>query len=217
MYMTSSLTAVRNGSIALIAFVLLALPFGAVHAADEGYDSYDVYDYSPSGYDSYDVYDYSPSGYDSYDVYDYSPSYDNDYGSGYLGGSGFMGSSYLGGGYIPGASYLPSRPASGGNTQTQAQSQAQSQSSANVNTNVNNNVITINSPAAAPAPVTPPAPVYNYPVCTLTVNNGYNTYGNSYPYNTNYQPVTLSWTSQYATSGFISTNVDSTTPQTTLS
>src|SRR6185369_3712323 len=192
MYMTSSLHKVRNGSIALIAFVLLALPMAFAHAADLPYeDSYDFYPYG----DSQDSYDFYP--YDNQDSYDFYP-YEDNYGSSYMG-SGYMGGSYLGGGYIPGASYLPTRT-SGGNTQSQAQSQ--SQTSANVNTNVNNNVITINTPAATPTPAPVyPKPVYNYPVCTLTVSNGYN----NYPYNNNYQPVTLSWTSQYATSGFIST------------
>ncbi len=197
MYMTSSLDTLRNGSIALIAFVLLALPMTFAHAADMDESGW----YTDGYTDSYPYAEDTGWVTDSYtDSYPYGSDYG--YDTGYMGGSGYTGSGYLGGGYIGGGSYLPTpHTSTGGQTQTQSQGQ----SSNNVNTNVNNNVITINTPAA-PAPVyNYPQPTYNYPVCTLTVNN----YGYNNGYNYNNQPVTLSWTSQYATSGFISNGVGS--------
>lgn len=244
---------VWNGSIALIAFVLLALPMFTVRAADLGWDSYDVYDFSPVdyGYDvydystpdySYDVYDYSSDDY-SYDVYDYTPDYDDSYdvydytpsygsgssgyptsyfsGSGYLGGGYITGGGYLGGGYLPTRPNTPSHnppvvvPGGNGGNQDQDQDQEQNQTSNNTNTNtnnihnVNNNPVNVNVNVQVPAVNVPPptvvyvptpTPTYPAPVCTMNV---------SYNYSYGYQPVTLSWTSQNATSGFISNGVGS--------
>jgi len=176
--MNMTQTNIRNGSIALVAFMLLAsAAFFAptAHAADMGIDygydvydysapaydygtpsyGYDVYDYSAPAYDyGYDVYDYSAPAYDyGYDVYDYSsPSYGGGYSSGFGGGMGGFSLPFMGGG------------SGGGNTQSQSQGQSQSQSSNN--TNVNNNVITITQPTPTVVQSVCPVGTYGtYPNC----------------------------------------------------
>lgn len=61
----------------------------------------------------------------------------------------------------------------------------------NNNNNVNNNVVTVNVPAQQ-------QPVYNTPSCTMQLSQNYVSYG---------QPVTLSWYSQNATSGYINNGI----------
>jgi hypothetical protein len=160
MYMTLSVDNLRKGSIALIAFVLLALPISFVHAADldTSYDFYPdtSYDFYPdTSYDFYPdtSYDFYPDiSYDFYpDSYWYYPSYS----TGYISGV-----SYLGGSYIGGSSYLPTRITStGGQTQTQTQVSTNT----NTNTNTNNVNVTVNVPTQT----------QTYPVCNTCGCYGY--------------------------------------------
>jgi len=208
----------------IVTMAVLALSFTMVpsFAMADGYDEYDYFGtVTPDQYDYYGT--VTPDQYDYFgtvtpNASSYTPSYTTSYGvSGYPTSSYFGGSGYIGGGYVTGGGYLPSYntpsyPTTGGGSQNQNQNQGQDQhqtqtqtsTNTNNNSNVNNNVITVNVPAPVvyvnnPIPTTP---TYNYPVCTLSVSN----YGN---YSYGYQPVTLSWTSQYATSGFINNGVGS--------
>lgn len=163
MYMTTNFNIVHNSSLALIAFVLLALPFSAVRAADLGDDTGW---YTDSYTDSYPMdTSYSDTGWytDSY-----TDSYPMDYGYSDYGyndySSGFMGSSYLGGGFMGGSSYIPSRPSAPSNT----------------NTNINENYCTsgsCNTAINAPTTVTVTNPTYQTPVCP---SGFYGTYPNCY-------------------------------------
>ena len=80
-------------------------------------------------------------------------------------------------------------------------------------------IASVTNVAANPAPyypvqyTYPTQPTYQQqPYCTITVSNynNYNGYNNGYNgYNNSYGPATLTWTSTYATSGYISPTVGS--------
>lgn len=146
-------TNIRNGGIALAAFMLLASAafFTPVaHAADMdldlggGWGTTGFTDYASPSYDS-GFGGWGTTGYTDYAA----PSY-NDYGGwGTTGYTDYASPSYGGyssGGYGGfGGFSLPFMGGGSGGGNTQSQSQAQSQSSNN--TNVNNNVITITQPS----------------------------------------------------------------------
>lgn len=146
--MNMTQTNIRNGSIALVAFMLLAsaaLFAPVAHASDSdfgGWDTSGFTDYAAPSYDSgfggwgttgytdyaAPSYDYGYGGWGTTGYTDYAtPVYDYGYSSGGYGGFSMP---FMGGG-------------SGGNTQSQSQAQSQSSN----NTNVNNNVITITQPS----------------------------------------------------------------------
>jgi len=164
--------------------------YGAYSPDTYGSYSPDTYStYSPSTYSTYST---TPS-YSTYSPYSTTPSYST-YSSApsYSSASPYFSS-------IP--SFSSAAPAYS-TPSSQKQQQSSYNSNPNTNVNNNNNIITINTPTPAPAPVYP-QPIYNAPVCSLTVNN----YNSTYPYNYSNQPVTLMWTSSNATSGWITNGV----------
>ena len=205
---------IKTAALAFAAFVLVASVFAVsptlTRAADlPNYDTSWVADsYTDYYYPSYDNYDTSWIA-DSYTDY-YYPSYNNDtswiadsYTDYYYPSYSYDNYSYTPS-YTPSYNYIPSYSysSSGGGSQHQNQDQNQQQTQSTIvsNNNYNNNNVIVNVPASQPPVVyVPPTSYYPVPTCTLSASQTYFPYNY---YNSN-QPVTLTWSSSNANSGYI--------------